>query len=510
MVKAYQVKSCFDTLIVGNNKAVSTLQTALQETRADKMSAHDVYKNLLEQSVLSLLVSLDKEKLKKLEAVLDIDYAAEYEESLKASRDAEARIAEIEKVSGKRADLNKQYADLSKSLEGNLATWSNLLQSINRGNTTLTEVYAFDRQAKAAGKQSLEEGSIDYFSSKKGFSHVIAWMFNGHYREGRSLINDFKQKGGDITAVRQEVAAAKKKSGELSSVIEKNRAELDVVTSPIEEIGIIASRITSEQAVIESIKNDILKECRDKKTFGKIAAALPETFTPYLVQMRAKAELLGKLEDNVQGSIANIQAGTAQLQKNLPNISKAANKNSKKDIDIDLEKIRKKCEAAQALAQHNAREIRKQRKSIREYAGDAVVGTAYVASEVLDVYVNMMIIDMIFNAGESGLDLFSLNSTIGIPLDVATETGLALDNLTPDLSADIAAGDISPDLAETFNDLSAVDIEIAPDGTFVDMDIPDADFSMPDISMPDIDMGDAGGGFLDAAGDAIGGLLDGL
>jgi hypothetical protein len=507
MAKAYQVKSCFDTLIAGNNKAVGALQDALRETRADKMSIQDAYKNLLEQSILSLLVPMDKESLTKLQAVTGgVDFGAVYESRVNLSREAEIRLTAIETTAGTMESLLQKEATLKGDLEKQRKEQFSLSTGFRVCERELAGVTAFDEKATKAGKATLDEDKIAYFDSKKGFSHVMAWMFDSHYRQGRALINEFKKKGGlGIPDTKKDLAKLKAGVAEVDKVVAETKDNLEAVRKPMNEMKTLQGGIVSEQSVVEGIKNEMIAACKDKAFFSQAASALPETFSAYLVQTRAKVELLGKMEDKIQGSVANMQAGTAQLQKNLPAINKAANKNSKKEIDIDLEKLKKKYESAQALAQHNAKESKKQRKSIGEYAEDVAVGAGHVAVEVLDVYTNMLIIDMILNTGDSGIDVFSVNSNLGISESAASEAGVSLEGLTPDLSAEIAAGDISPDLATTFNDLSVADLDIAADGTFVDLNVPDIDvssFEMPDVSLPDVDVG----GFFDGVGDAIGGI----
>lgn len=491
-----EVRDTFQTLINDNNAAIGELRSSITEINQNREPVKELYGRMIERFAASLLwPSLDEEALGKFKDASGgkADFVSAYNAQMTESLEAQIRVTSLTATHGEADVLGARMRYLQQEANKSDDEAVRLGGDVSRKSGILAPVEQFNAAAPE-GAPKLAEGSIEYFNSKSGVAHVWSWLFNGHYRRGRSIMKDVEKAGTPVVALQKELvadqaaqAAAQKATKEL--IKQKLEAE-----KPYREIENVAAKVVTEEQVVEKLKAEMLGMLEDRAFFNKAAAAMGESFPAHAIELRAKLEGFDKLEAGARKSIKELEDTNRKLQEPMSKLNKAISKKPGMNINVDLDKANKGVKAQQTLAKHKAGEIKKANKSINDYKHSGSYNGAYVAGDMLDMYLNFMIIDMLVHghghhhhAAEalgSGVDPAVVNETLGISGEVAADVGIPdVDALTPALSGDELAG-----LGDAFNG-AAVDVGDIDVGAIEVPDFELPDFEIPDISLPDIDLG---------------------
>lgn len=509
MAQVREVRDTFSKLINDNNNAVKKLQESIRDIQGKREATEKTYDTMVDRFAGALFwPSLDEENLGKLSASLgnSIDFVQTFKDAMTASREAEIRLNALTATHGEESKLEDKVRSLQREINKSEEKEEKLEVAINLAEASLVPVNRFNRDAKE-GAPKLNEAEIGYFSSKSGFAHAWSWLFNSHYREGRAIIKDLKENGEDVVTLQKSLVENTPALAAAKTLTQSIKAEKAEYEAPLREIQKTAEGVFTEQQIAEGMKLQVTGLLADRDFFNKLAVDMGDAFPSSAVELRAKLEGFDKLEDGANKSIKGLQSASANLDKHMYKLNKAANKKPYMDVKVDVEKIKKGYNAQAVLATHKAEELKKASKSIDTYSGPS--SPTYVGYNPLDFYMGFMIADMLNHshhdhghavaaaaeAGNSGpteaassaaaIDPAVINDTLGIPDNIATDMNLDLDNLAPSLSD----SDLSS-LGDSFNDAAGnLDVGSLDVGSF---DVPD--ISVPDIS---IDVGniDVGGGF---------------
>ncbi|MEZ0260351.1 MAG: hypothetical protein ACAH80_05035 [Alphaproteobacteria bacterium] len=499
MAYAREVKETFEKILDDNNAAIRDLEGAINQTQSDKASLETSYATSINRFATSLFTpKLNEATLDKLSWITDgkTNFVQEYRAQVEDSRLSEIKLNALTATHGEFDVLDDRLKGLRKEVKAAIAHERDLSETANVSALRLRQVDRFNAEAPA-GAAKLEEASIGYFNSKTGVNHLINWMFNGHYRRGRALIKSFAEDGATIPAVQKQLVDER---AAVATAVEATKAVVarkDEVEKPHLEMQQLAEKVKSNDDIAEGLTHKLTDLLDDRAFFCRAVASLGQEFPQAPIEMRSKIEGMGKLVQSTRNTVTSLRQSGAKLEKNLPKLRKAASKNSRKNINVDLPKIKKGFKAQQTMAKHKAAEVRKASTSMKDYSGSSSGGPIYSAPDPLDFYMGFMIADMLTHhhhhadvassaasAVSSAPDPAVLNEAIGIPDNVAADAGLDLDNLSPSLS-DAEMGDLSG----AFNDAGSLDV-----GDIGNVDVPDVD--VPDFEMPDLgDIGDVFGGF---------------
>ncbi len=508
MTQVVKVRDTFKTLINDNNKAVGKLRDSIRDIQAKRDVTEKTYDTMIDRFAGSLFwPSLDDENLGKLSASLgnSIDFVQTFKDATTASREAEIRLNALTATHGEESKLEEKVRGIQQQVNKAGEKEEKLESSIRYATRALSPVDEFNAGTKE-GAPKLNEAEIGYFSSKSGFAHAWSWLVNSHYREGRSIIKEMTKGGDDIVTLQKNLAADTPALANAKVMTQALVAERKEVEKPLAEIRETASGVFTEQQIAEGMKLQVAGLLADRDFFNKLASEMGPSFPAAAVELRAKLEGFDKLEDGANKSIKGLESASANLDKHMYKLDKAARKKPSHDVKIDLDPIKKGYNAQVILATHKADEIKKASKSIDTYSGPSA--PVYVGYSPLDFYMGFMIADMLnhhdhshaaaaaaVDAGHSvsdaatAIDPSVINDTLGIPDNIATDMNLDLDNLAPALSdADLSS------LGDSFNDAAGnLDVGSLDVGSF---DVPD----MPDFSIPDIDVGSIDVGGFDVGG----------
>lgn len=497
MPRPREVRDTFQSLINDNKAAIGELQSTISEISQNREPVKELYGRVIERFVSSLLwPSLDEEALGKFKDASGgkADFAAAFHQQTSDSREAEIRLNSLTTTHGEADVLGARMRYLQQQANNSAEEEARLGGDVSRKSGILAPVEQFNASAPE-GAPKLAEGSIEYFNSKSGVAHVWSWLFNGHYRRGRSIIKDVEKAGTSVVALQKELvadqaaqAAAKKATKDLI----KQKLEVE---KPYREIESVAAKVVTEEQVIDKLKTEMLGMLEDRALFNKAAAAMGESFPAHAIELRAKLEGFDKLEAGARKSIRELEDTNRKLQEPMSKLNKAVSKKPGMNINVDLDKAKKGVKGQQALAKHKASEIKKANKSINDYKHSGSYNGGYVVADALDIYLSFMIIDMLIDGTShavgagvealgGGVDPAVVNETLGISGEVAANVGIPdVDALTPTLSGDELAG-----LGDAFNG-AAVDVGDIDVGAIEVPDFELPDFEIPDISLPDIDLG---------------------
>jgi hypothetical protein len=494
---AREVKETFEKILDDNNAVIRDLEGAIKQTQTDKTSLETSYATSINAFAKSLFTPrLNEGLLDKLSWITDgkTNFVQEYRAQAEESRLSEIKLNGMITTHGDVNVLEDRLSGLRKEVKAAQNHAGELESAAAETAARLNGVERFNAVAPA-GAAKLEEATIGYFNSKTGINHVINWMFNGHYRRGRALIKDFAEDGTTIPAVQKQLVEERATAAAAAEAVKAVVARKDEVEKPYREMEMLSERVKSNDEIAEGLTGKLTDLLDNRDFFCRAVASLGQDFPQQPIEMRAKIEGMGKLVQSTRNTITSLKQSGAKLEKNLPKLRKAASRGVRKNINVDLPKIKKGFKAQQTMAKHKAAEVRKASKSMKDYSGSSTSsGPIYVAPDPLDFYMGFMLADMLSHhhhhvdtaasALSSAPDPAVLNEAIGIPDNVAADAGLDLDTLTPSLS-DADMGDLSG----AFNDAGSIDV-----GDIGNVDIPDVD--VPDFDMPDLgDVGDVFGGF---------------
>ena len=502
-----QVRDTFQQLIRDNNQAVRELESSIKSIRSDRAPVEKLYATMAERFATSVLSpSLDEETLNAISKATKgrVDFVQSYAQQMTESRQSEIRLNALTATHGPMENLQKRMREIQQQVNNADENASGIGRGVASRAAALKPVDKFNAEA-AEGAPKLEEGSIAYFSSKKGFAHAWSWLFNSHYRHGRSVMKEAEQGGVSIPDQQKQLATERANLAAAKATVRELVAQRLEVEKPFREMQGVAPRVQTEEQVVQGLKQNLLSLLEDRDSFNETVKALGTKFPAHAVELRAKVEGFTKLEAGARKSIEGLEATTKKLNEPIYNLDKAVSHKPGMDIKTDLDKTQKGVKVQQTLAKHKAEEIKKASTSIGKYDGASSSGPVYVGIDPLDIYLGFMIADMLshdhhHHVGEAasaavtdvatpaaafdGVDASVVNDTLGIPDNVAADVGLDMDNLTPDLSGMDLSG-----LDGAFNDVAGIDV-----GT---LEVPD----IPDISVPDIDLDIDVGSVFEGLGD---------
>jgi hypothetical protein len=475
MAKSYfsvrDVKNGFDEILNDNEKALTALQGAVKSVATDKAGLQETYQRGLDRYIGDLIHPMNSESLKKIsywmprsgdDGFAARDLEAEYRSRVTVSQMAEIKLNGLTATNGSLTQMTKTVDGLNARITELTGEISDIRDSIEAYGVNLAPVAAYNGRAEKQGKPQLTAGEIDYFSSKKGFSHVFSYLFDSHYRQGRGLIKSFTGKES-IPEAQQAVADQKTsfaaKREEKETIIKKR----DTAQSVLVEMQQTDAKVFSEQKLREDLKNEVLTAMEDAGRFGKVAKSLEDSFPQLLLEQRAKIEQFAQLQEGAEKTIRTVHDANKKLSVHMPKLKKAVSRQPSKKISIDLDGIRQSFKPLQRGVRAQAAQVKQRSASVSKYryqptqvsSGSSAAG----GIDALDIVMIAMILDM-------------SNDMPNVP-DV--------------------------DVGGSFNDaVSGID-----SASFDIPDISKMDISVPDISVPDIsidtgsfsDFGSSFGGF---------------
>ncbi len=476
MAKSYfsvrDVKNGFDEILNDNDKALAELQGAVKSVATDKAGLQETYQRGLDRYIGGLIHPMNGAALKKIsywmprsseDGFAARDLEAEYRSRVTASQMAEIKLNGLTATNGSLAQMTKKVEGLNTRITALTGEISGIRDSIDAYDAKLAPVAAYNSRAEKQSKPQLTAEEIGYFSSKKGFSHVFAYLFDSHYRQGRGLIKAFT--GKESIPEAQQVFADQKtafaaKREEKETIIEKR----DTAQGVLAEMQQTDAAVFSEQKLREDLKKEVLAAMEDAGRFGKVAKSLEDSFPQLLLEQRAKIEQFAQLQDGAEQTIRTVNDANKKLSVHMPKLKKAVSRQPSKKISIDLDGIRQSFKPLQKGVKAQAARVQQRSTAVSKYRYQPVPasgGSTQAAGgiDALDIVMIAMILDM-------------SNDMPNVP-DV--------------------------DVGGSFNDaVSGID-----SASFDIPDISKMDISVPDISVPDIsidtssfsDFGGSFGGF---------------
>lgn len=460
------VKSEFETILNDNAKAVSQLQEALKSVETDKSNVQEIYTRALDRFVADILHPLDKAALKTLSSLTTDkrDFETQYNQARQDSSTADIRLNGLVATHGSVAQMNKTVAALNAAADTLKQDVQVARDHIEFYEQKLEPVDRFNRQAAASGKAELKEGGIDYFSSKKGFGHVWAFVFDSHYRQGRGLIKSLEGAKTIVSlqaSLQTEQGVFAQKKAERAQVQEKQSAA-EAVLQDMEQTE---SRIFSDQDIRTQVKADILQQFENPSYFGAVAAKMKDSFPEIVLENRAKLEHLGSLSAGGKKTLGVVSDANNKLDKHLPKLRKAISRGGGyKKMSIDMSSIRAGFKPLQVGVRKQAVQLKQRSATVRKTSYAPRIATAPQRSG---------------SAAEAGS--FT-------PLD-AMMAFIIYDSLT-----DVGMADLGGSFNDAVDGIDAAGLDAAvPDMSSIDVSVPD--ISVPEISVPDISIDVGGGGF---------------
>lgn len=483
MAKSYfsvrEVKAGFEEVLNDNNAALGELDAAVKSIALDKAGIEETYQRGLDKFVTSIIHPMNSDALKKLSYWMpsrsEEGFASRYLERehqgrIRASQEAEIRLNGLTATHGSVQQMEKKYTVLSATAGGLKEDERKLAKTVSTIAENLAPVDAFNKRV-ATGKAKLDEEGIGYFSSKKGFSHVWAYLFDGHYRQGRAVIKAFSPNKDGIVAAQKSLTSFKAELFEKNEAKETAQEKAKAAEQVLTEMQTVEAQVHSEQKLRDVLKADIVDAMKDADRFGKVAKSLEGIFPQLLLEQRAKIENMAKLQEGAEKTRSAVRDANKKLDVHMPKLKKAVSRAGSKKISIDLDGIKAGYKPLQKGVRQQAKQMKQRSAAVGKYRYQpAPVASSAAASpaggiNALDVVMVAMILDM--------------------------------NNSIPDIP--------DVDVGGSFNDaVSGIDA-----GSFDVPDISSLDISVPDISVPDISIdtgGFSGGDFGGFSGGDFGGF----
>lgn len=481
MAKSYfsvrEVKAGFEEVLNDNNAALGELDAAVKSIALDKAGIEDTYQRGLDKFVTSIIHPMNSDALKRLsywmpsrseEGFSSRDLEREHQDRIRASQEAEIRLNGLTATHGSVQHMEKQYTVLSATAGELEAAENKTARAISTIADNLAPVTAFNKRYGAT-KAKLDAEGIDYFSSKKGFGHVWAYLFDGHYRQGRAIIKAFSPNKDGIVTAQASLAAFKTELFEQNAAKESVQEKAKAASQVLSEMQGIEAQVHSEQKLRDVLKADIVDAMKEADRFGKVAKSLEDIFPQLLLEQRAKIENMAKLQEGAEKTRSAVKDANKKLDVHMPKLKKAVSRAGSKKISIDLDGIKAGYKPLQQGVRQQAKQLKQRSAAVGKYryqpAPAASTASPVGGINALDVVMVAMILDM--------------------------------NNSIPDMP--------DVDVGGSFNDaVSGIDA-----GSFDVPDISKLDISVPDISVPDISIdtgGFSGGDFGGFSGGDFGGF----
>lgn len=458
------VKNTFEEILGDNAEALREIDKTISHTKSDIKGVEELYGRALEKFVTAQIRPMNSDVLKKLSAIAATrDFEQEFNEGIAAARTAEIRLNGLVATHGPQGKLKYQLEKLSEEsnkLGGESLT---LVGAASKLKTTLRPVSSFNAYAERIGKPKLEAESIDYFDSKKGFSHIWSFLFDTHYRHGRALIRDFAAQGTTIPDTQKSLADNTAAQAGKKTRLDEMAAEAGRITLVLKNLNDAAEKNMSTETLRERMKKDIVNAFDDVKFFNRAAQTLGSTFPVFVTEQRAKLENLRKILDGAQKSRQAVHDAGGKLNKHMPKLRTAASRSGSTQITIDLNGIKTSFGGMQKGVKAQAVQLRQTSAAVRDYKFTPSSSPAAANA-----------------APASGMDPVFFMAVI----------------MMSDINHSVAVPDVSipGNIGDSFNG-AALDAVNVPN---IDISVPDISVSVPDISVPDISISSGGfdsGGF---------------
>lgn len=510
-----EVRDTFEEIVADNNSVISKLDSAIADARHNRAQVDEEYADAVSRFVESLLLPLDKPALAKLSA---LRIGGGFEEEITARKNATVSALQqmnaLTMIHGDENVLVEKIGQMDGKVTAAQLTVDTYKQSIAGMDKVLSDAEAFNKKAEVKGKPQLNEKEIDYFSSKYGFGHLMAVCFNGHYRRGRKIIGNFKaEDNATIPVYVKKRALLQEQLDTYKAELAGHKTEADAVKSVFRNLKSLSDSLEPDDKILSDVGAKIIDFLARPDNFGKTARALGERFPQELIENRAKIESLKQIETGLNLRRDSLKKASSQLSDKLPKLKKAVSNGVRKDIKVDLPKLKKQFKAQQVMATHAAVEMRKATRKVRSFSAAKarpLPSTASVPAQNV-TYVNnsagfdplsfmmgWMVFDMISHdhGAAAAVDSHAVNSVIGISDTVASEANIDTAALSPEFSSELGQelGGLSGDFNIESGALDNLDIGTIDTGSF------NVDVSVPDISIDTGgsfggDFGGGGGGF---------------
>ena len=470
MATLREVRDTFETLVSENGTVIRKLEETAMDARSKRLEAEDGYKEQLSQVMLSFFLPPDVQALKSLGVSTGFDFNGQYSERVRSGAEAQRDFVSLTADYGGSVDGIKDKIESFERTLGTINKKKDVLgKAIKSREDDLKPVVDFNKWARAEGSKTLEEGNFDYFDSRKGLSHVVAMVFDGHYRKGRGLIKKFRKSGTTITAAEKMLADDRRQYDEASDNGEKTQRVIEKMNTTYKSVQVISARIESEDSIITDLSGKAIKMLDDPSVFNRSVLALNEKMPVSVVEVRAKIEGFKKIERGMQLRANSLRKASGQLERQLPKIRKGVRRNGSRKVSVDLDKVKKTFRAVQKSNAHTAGEMRKASASIGGYSSGGRAqrgpqstgsGSVVYGADPIGFYMDMMILDMLIHdhhhgdAATNAPDAQSVHSVIGLSDGVTQDANIDMNDLSPDVSCNDAVDGLSGD----FNDSSCLDV----------------------------------------------------
>jgi len=455
------VKNTFEQILGDNAETIREIDKTISQTKSDLESVQELYGRALDKFVTAQIRPMNSAVLKKLSTIaVTRDFEQEYNDGTAAARAAEIRLNGLVATHGEQKTLKDKLQALSDESNTLGGESLKLAEGIGKLKSTLRPVNSFNIYAERIGKPKLEAENIDYFSSKKGFSHVWSWMFDTHYRHGCALIRDFAEQGTSIPETQKTLVEKTAAQAEKQARLDARAAEAGRIEPALKEMRDTAEKAVSPETLRERLKKEIVTAFDDVKFFNRAAKELGGTFPVFVTEQRAKLENLRKILDGAQKSKQAVQQAGGKLDKHMSKLRTAASRSGSTQMTIDLNGIKTSFGGMQKGVKTQAVQLRQTSAAVRDYKFTPSSSSAPAAAGTDPVFFMAVIM------------MSDINHSASVP-DVS----------------------VSGNIGDSFNG-AALDAVSVPN---IDVSVPDISVSVPDISVPDVSFSsggfDGGGGF---------------
>ncbi|MDP2205672.1 MAG: hypothetical protein Q8K65_05140 [Alphaproteobacteria bacterium] len=458
------VKNTFEQILGDNAEALREIDKTISQTTSDIAGVDALYARALDKFITAQIRPMNSDVLKKLSDIAGTrDFEQEFNDGVTAARTAEIRLNGLVTTHGSESKLKYKLQALSDESNKLGSESLKLAGVMGRLQSALRPVGSFNTYAERIGKPKLEAGTIDYFSSKKGFSHVWAFIFDTHYRHGRALIRDFAAQGTTIPDTQKSLGENAANQAEKKARLGEMAAEAGRIEPVLKDIRDTTAKAVSTETLRERLKKDIVTAFDDVTFFNRAAKTLGSTFPVFVTEQRAKLENLRKILDGAQKSKQAVQQADGKLSKHMPKLRTAASRSGSTQMTIDLNGIKTSFGGMQKGVKAQAVQLRQTSAAVRDYKFGASSSPAAASA-----------------APAGGMDPVFFMAVI----------------MMSDINHSVTVPDVSVpgNIGDSFNG-AALDAVSVPN---IDIAVPDIAVSVPDISVPDVSIssgGFDGGGF---------------
>ncbi len=511
MARPREVRDTFQTLIGQNQKVIAALDTTLTQTRKQRAALQKVLLGQVQDIATRLLEPLDRASLDKLASVSgskNIGHA--YDAAIAAGVVAQREYDSYVDLHGDEKALRKVLQDAQHALSD--ANGRTLHTTSARARLGRDLVPAQDFAKAYPGKCGLSSQSdVDYFSSKKGLSHIWAAMTDAHYRKGRALLKLYAQSGLSTVALFAKDAELAQTLKDQSAEAAHLTAQAEKADTTLDRAETLAKNLVTEADIIARLHTDIVSQLRDRVTLDRANILLPAHVTADLIEKQVKIDALERLERRLGAQEQGLKKVNTSLSAPISKLNTAVSRGVHKDIRIDLPDTVAKVRRAQVAGQYLASEGAKATTRIARFSHTsprlqmaatqaglpAQRSSEMSVSEMLTMY---LVYDMLAtSAGDlPAVDAAAVQMTLGVPEAVSAAADIDLATLAPQLDAQTLQGleglGGGIDVSSLDSVVSSIDVSV-PDIGSIDVSVPDVSISVPDIHVDTGSSWDSGSSF---------------